>query len=115
MTFMYPRTVTIRRPVPHTGTGALGYGGLNAANETVIASGLPASIQQQRAQGAPEAHLPADPARGSTAWRILVRSKDRDLIQGRDIIVDDLGVRYQVVAPYWNSLGYNLFCNRLET
>jgi hypothetical protein len=29
-------------------------------------------------------------------------------------MIDDLGNRYQVLAPYWDSLGYRLTCALLE-
>jgi hypothetical protein len=31
-----------------------------------------------------------------------------------DVMIDDLGNRYQVLAPYWDSLGYRLTCALLE-
>lgn len=117
MSFLYPRTVTVTRPGVQTGVGAVSYGGLQQSNETpVIASpGVPASIQLAKEHGKPDANLPADA--GKSNWKVFipVYAAARGLIQTRDIITDDLGQRYQVIGPYWNSLGHNCICERLET
>lgn len=114
MSFLYPRTVAITRPVTTSGVGAVPYGGVNAADETSVATGLAASIQLQKALGGDEAGLPADTSKAR--WRVLIPKSAAalGLIAARDIVTDDLGQRYQVVAPYFNSLGHNLLCERLE-
>jgi hypothetical protein len=114
MSFLYPRTVTITRSNAQTGFGAIGYGGVTKANETLIAANLPASIQLQKSRGGQEAGLPADTSK--VYWKVLIplAAAAKGLIQARDIVTDDLGERYQVAAPYWNSLGHNLLCERLE-
>ncbi len=50
-------------------------------------------------------------------WQIFIPAWSLGLgaIEDRDIIADDLGERYQVQASYWNSLGYNCTCERLQT
>lgn len=115
MSFLYPRTVNITRPAPPTGVGARGYGGVSAAQETAVASGLPANIQFAKMRGKTDAGVPADGEK--TFWKVLLpkSAAANGLIQARDIVTDDLGQRYQVTAPYWNSLGYNLMAERLET
>lgn len=102
------------RPAAPTGVGTLPYGGLQTANETPIASGLPASIQMNKIRGRPEAGLPGDGDKST--WRIFIPASAAalGLILVRDVITDDLGQRYQVVAPYWASLGHTLTCERLE-
>jgi hypothetical protein len=116
MSFVYPRTITVKRPTPSLAVGHQPYGGLSVTNEDTIATGLPASIQQQRAQGLPEAGLPNDPVRGNVAFYILIPRKAaaKGTINDHDIVVDELGNRYQVASNYWNSLGYRLFANILE-
>jgi hypothetical protein len=94
------------------GVGALDYQGLDPTQETVIATSLPASIQKSKNLRNPPSGLPSDIVR-NTSWDIFFKSPNGTL-QSRDIIVDDLGVRYQVTAPYWNSLGYKAECERLE-
>ncbi len=83
------------------------------STETIVAVGLSASIQQIKESKQPMENLPGDTVRG-TLWSIFIR-KPRTLIRDRDIITDDLGVRYQVTAAYWNSLGYKALCERLQT
>lgn len=115
MSFLYPRTIAVSRPGTQPGVGAQGYGGELPSTETPIASGLPASIQFYKERGRNEAQLPGDV--GKTYDRILIPASAAalGLIMSRDIITDDLGLRYAVVKPYWNSLGYNLMVERLET
>lgn len=117
MSFLYPRTVTITRPTQPTGIGAVGYGGETTSAETaVVAAGVAASIQLAKDRGKPDANLPADA--GKTLWKVFIpvaAAVPLGTIQVRDIVTDDLGQRYQVAGPYWNSLGHNLLCERLET
>lgn len=114
MSFLYPRTVSVRRQPVSTGGGAQPYSGMQPAQEAVIAEGLPASIQLDRERGKTEANLPADGMK--SLWRILIPlgSAPLGLILSHDIIVDDLGARYQVLGAYWNSLGHALSVERLE-
>lgn len=116
MSFIYPRTIKITRQAPVTAVGAVQYSAVQASQETNVAVGLPASIQLDRTGRKPDANLPADIA-GRTLWRILIplSAAAQGLIQANDVIIDDLNVRYQVVGPYWNSLGYNLLVDRLGT
>jgi hypothetical protein len=114
MSFLYPRTVTVSRPQNQIGVGSMPYGGLVTTNETVVARGLPASIQMNKARGKTDANLPADA--GKTVWHVFIPAAAAPLgqILVRDVLTDELGQRYQVVAPYWNSLGHTLTCERLE-
>lgn len=115
MSFLYPRTISVRRQTAQAGVGVLPYSGTQAAQETVVASGLPASIQN-RGQANSETNLPSDPKGGAPRWRILIPRGASPLgqITERDVIVDDLGKRYLVIAAYWNSLGHNLHASLLE-
>lgn len=117
MSFLYPRKVTITRPTQPTGVGAVGYGGEQPSTEaSVVAAAVPASIQLAKEHGNPEANLPADA--GKTLWKVIIPLSAgvvEGVIQVRDIVADDLGQRYQIIAPYWNSLGHSLVCERLET
>lgn len=115
MSFIYPRVISILRPAAQTGFGALPPSGAGLAAETAIASGLPASIQQKSTGARPDAGVPAD-ATNRSFWRVLIPLGALALgsVQRGDIVVDDLGQRYQVTAPYWNSLGHNLLVERLE-
>jgi hypothetical protein len=116
VSFLYPRTVTIRRPNPPAtaAIGALAYQGVTAANETVILTGLPASIQHASGKGQ-HGYLPSD-ASHKADWYVYIPAAAAPLgaIAERDIVVDDLGKRYQVAAAYWNSLGHRLFVELLQ-
>lgn len=116
MSFIYPRTIAITRPTQPTGIGAVGYGGELPSSETAIATGLPASIQLNRERGRPKAGLPGDVAE-NTFWKVLIPASAaaNGVIRSRDIITDDLGIRYQVEGSYFNSLGYNILAERLES
>jgi hypothetical protein len=115
MSFLYPRTVAITRPNTQLGPDDQGYLAATEGNETSIATGLPASIQQTREPGKPEGGTPSD-APNRTVWNIFVPAASLALggTTERDIVTDDLGKRYVVIAAYWNSLGYRLRCELLE-
>jgi hypothetical protein len=114
MSFLYPRVVGITRPTQAMSPGINGYGGQVPSTETAVASGLPASIQYVKQRGPEEARLPGDSHK--TEWRVFIplAAIARGLIETRDIVTDDAGQRYQVIAPYWDSLGYQLTCELLE-
>ncbi|VVC76000.1 hypothetical protein AQUSIP_13010 [Aquicella siphonis] len=115
MSFIYPRTISISRPNPTTGIGALPYQGLDPTDETVLFTGIPASIQSRGAT-ANKAGLPAD-TKGTPVWVIIIPLQycPNGSILERDVITDDLGNRYQVAAAYWNSLGYQCESEKLQT
>lgn len=112
MSFIYPRTITITRPTRTGGKGFTGYSGQNIEPDAPVASNIQASIQESNASGKNPAGLPGDSKQSN--WRIFFRAAN-GLVQEHDIITDDLNVRYQVVTPYWNSLGYNCGCDQLDT
>lgn len=124
--FIYPRTVSIYRfkiqdaddggsPVtllPYSGVTS---GTTDATGEDLILSNLPASIQYRGVERARGETLPTStPAPGD--WVIFIPKKYATLgqITERDIAVDDLGKRYEVVAAWWDSLGYNLRSKLLD-
>jgi hypothetical protein len=125
MSFLYPRTVAVHRSstvaAQSPGVGLTGYSGreqstnsADAEGETVLFTGLPASIQAKRAN-ARNPRMPTDVA-DKPMWVILIPAVAlaQYSIRDRDILVDDESYRYQVAQAYWNSLGYALNCIRLE-
>lgn len=115
MSFIYPRRITIKRPAVQTGIGAVGYAGELQSTETVVATGLPASIQLKKEGGAPSSNLPGDVSK-RPFYLVMIPASAAALgtINRQDIVTDDLGNRYQVQSNYWNSLGYALFTEQLE-
>lgn len=113
---IYPRTISVQRQnLQSAGGGIKPYAGNTPDNEIAIAAGLPASIQQRRERGTPEGHVPSDmPTR--TGWWVFVPASAAALgtITERDIVIDDLGKRYDVVGAYWNASGYRLLTELLE-
>ncbi|WP_186122368.1 hypothetical protein [Burkholderia gladioli] len=113
--FLYPRTITISRQAVTTGGGLQPYAGANSVAEEVLFSGKPASIQLAKERGKPEIGLPADA--GKTLWKVLMplsAGVPAGAVLRGDIVTDDAGQRYQVWAPYVNSLGPDLLVERLE-
>lgn len=114
MSFLYPRTIAVRRPGAQSGEGALAYGGQTQEREVDVATGIRAGIQERREGQRNGVALPADGTRPT--WYVFIPKSAAalGLIKDRDVVVDDLGERYQVVANYWDSLGYRLTVERLE-
>lgn len=115
MSFIYPRTIAITRPIAQTGVGAQSYSGELASAESSIASGISASIQMRRkGVSGRNQNLPADAP--ATDWAIFIPLSQGSLgeIAERDIVTDDLGRRYQVDGAYWDSLGYQLLTTLLQ-
>jgi hypothetical protein len=112
LSFLYPRTVSISRPHanPTTDVGDQGYNAeRGAADETVLATDLPASIQLDRQGQRNGEGLPTD-ARYQAIYKVFIPKSAAALgsIKSADVVTDDQGVRYQVFSPYWDSLGYRL-------
>lgn len=116
MSFLYPRTITIKRPGAQP--ASVGFQGQSPSSQRaletdVVASpGIPAGIQFKKRQGSNPPGLPADT--DVSEWEILIPrvSLARGSVQDNDVVIDDLGERYQVFANYWNSLGYALRCQK---
>lgn len=113
MSFLYPRTIAITRAAQQSNVGSLPYGGSVVAQETPVASGVPASIQLKKEGGKMPTDLPLDIAK-RTFWNIFFDLPLGTVID-RDFITDDTGIRYQVSATYWTPLNTQCLCERLET
>ena len=110
MSFLYPRTISVYRDAEPLTAGLQSYMAPNQSQ--LVAAGIAASIQLKKQVSTQPADLPADISR-RTYWNIIFRAPLGTVLDN-DTIVDDLGVRYQVTAAYWNSLGYNCLCERME-
>lgn len=115
MSWIYPRRVAITRPQVELPLGAGPYSAEALTKEIPVAANIPASIQLKGGSRRPDPMLPADTS-SKTLWRVFIPAPALadGTVQTRDILTDDLGQRYQVIGPYWNSLGYNLLVERLE-
>jgi hypothetical protein len=113
--FLYPNTIKITRPKGQTDVGAVPYGGLSPKNEALIAEEIDASVQMRSSGSAPSPGLPGDASK-RTYWKVLIprAALDDGTVQRNDIVTDECRQRYQVIGPYWTSLGYNLLVERLE-
>lgn len=109
---IYNRTISIFRQAAQAGVGAIGYGGTTPAQQAQIATGISASIQLVKSKAANAAGLPTDVS--TTEWRIFYRSTNMSLMSERDVIVDDLGRRFEVMGAYPNPFGYSALCRLLE-
>lgn len=132
MSFIYPRTITITRPVPQlspagglASAGSSQVGGstpyLGVRNkakgaETIVAVGIPCSIQAHGARAVTDREAMPSSAPGPVRWKFLVPLGELVFgqVRDRDIVTDDLGNRYDIASDYWNSLGYNFEAVRLE-
>lgn len=108
MSFLYPRTCTLARPSAQTGEGALPYGGESQAGETHVATGIPCNIELRREGQRNTTGLPGDGTRPTYDCRIPRSALAKGVVKDLDIVIDDEGLRYQVVGPFWSSLGYAL-------
>ena len=126
MTGIYFATIEIHRPKTVAGTndaiGLVGYSGTESSTdpadpqgETILFTGLPASIQAGTTGRKKQSALPQD-AVFSPTWFIFVPAAflAYGAVNDRDIVVDDIGYRYEVAQNYWNLLGYKLVCIREE-
>ncbi len=112
--FMYPRKVRFHRPAAQSGIGAVGYGGHVEEEEESLECKIPASIQARREGSNNPVGLPGD---GKTpVWYVFVPRSKLALgdVQNLDIMIDDLGNRYQVIEPYWDSMGHRLTAITLD-
>jgi hypothetical protein len=113
MSFLNPRTITINRPNVDPAVGTQPYGGLLPTNETQVLPATAAHIQVDRQGPKSPAGLPGDTVRESL-WKIIFKAA-LGAVEPRDVIIDDLGNRYQVIAAYWGPLSTTCTAELLET
>lgn len=115
MSFLFPRTVIVHRPATTGGVGFVAaYAGHTPEHESAVFTGLQASIQIRREGSANKVGLPGDGT--SPFFDVFLRRRDvpAGAIHSRDIIIDDLNRRFQVVATDYESLNPRLRCMQLE-
>ena len=125
--FLYPRSISFYRLPIASGSSVAGFGAQpyqepqTVANASLWASrpmlqNIPASIQEYRSGQRPSDDLPGSTTvTPTTKIFVPARALLRGAVKVRDYVLDDLGIKYHVINPYWNSLGYRLYCVFLET
>jgi hypothetical protein len=117
MSFLYPRTIAVHRPDTNPGAGSQGYSGVLPSEENTVLRSACASIQFKPGGGKrPTGGLPADTS-SKANFHIFIplsAAPQPGIVLNRDIVIDDLGNRYQVISNYWNSLGFNLYAELLQ-
>lgn len=116
---LYPHTVSQRRNEEQPTAGRSPYDGLQASAETVINSSLVCNIQIDRTGRPPDAKLPADPI-GAPTHKIFfpgswMGGPNYGDIRVRDVLVDGLGQRYQIIVTEWQPLALQVRAQLLET
>lgn len=120
---IYPRLIEVHRAkTVAPAIGLTGYSGAESSidtadvqGETVLFTAIPASIQASQTGRKKDSSLPQDAVFAPT-WKIWIpyASLAKGTVRDRDIIVDDELYRYEVAQAYWNILGYQLVCIRME-
>lgn len=124
MSFLYPRTIEIRRIKTVAGSsdavGDVGYSGevdstTDPNGEQVLFTGISCSIQADSPGRPRGSSLPTDPT-SHPRWKVFIPGAlvPKGAIRDRDILVDDESYRYQVIQAYWTPLGYSMPCLRSE-
>jgi hypothetical protein len=121
--FLYPRTIEIHRPgvvaapgSANVATLVASYSGETIATETVLFTGIPASIQYKDRDLRPTSPLPADATRPG-GWNIYIPLSAgiaNGSVAENDIVVDEVGRRYQIEAAYNHPLGWKFHCRFLK-
>lgn len=118
-------TVSVLRPISNAAAaspsvGLIGYGGvlpdiaaIGQDGESLLATGVPAAIGPTRSGTRPGGLLPADAA-GPNAY-VVYLPLPKGWLRDRDIIIDELGHRYQVSVADWTYVGCVAQATRLET
>lgn len=125
MSFVYPRTLSIFRWSTNLTPSSPGLQVYQepqtaAANTEIwqtapIFSGISCSIQEYRSGTRPIDNLPGSSLVTPTVKIFIPRQLlSLGQIVVRDFLMDDLGIQYQVIDPYWNSLGYRLYTVYLQ-
>lgn len=110
------RSLRVTRQQPVTSVGAVGYGGIQKANDVDVlgtAGALwPASILMGGRKEA-AASLPAGVK--NAGWKILLPPSVPITLQAGDILTDDMGRRYAVDSAELTDLGWRLSGNEVHS
>lgn len=109
--FMFPRTISIRRPNNNVSpvAGSVGFGGADPVQETVIASNLAAAITFDRFGRQDPGNIPTD---SKLPFYIISMPPNQipvGTVVQNDVVVDDFGKRYQVCGLTDTPIGTQLY------
>lgn len=120
--FVYPRKISIYRlaasadAAPVISAGPLPFQEAQASNGasvfgSPIFSGIAASIQEET-RGTKDGEVQTASRDLVPFYRIFIHRAALALgsVKAHDFIIDDIGAKYRVQDPYWDSLGYRLLC-----
>lgn len=114
MSFMANRKISLYRAITNSDIDNNTYEGRTNPNFLLIRANISASIQPAGRGGKPLSQLPADVATDTYDYIFAYLTKGE--ARARDVMIDDLGVRYEVIDIEWNSLailGYKVTVKRL--
>lgn len=125
MSFIYPRRLTIFRwqsDLTPSNPGIQPYQEPQTINPSTeiwqtppVFTNISCSIQEYRSGTRPVDNLPGSSYVTPTSKIFIPRNQlSLGQVVVRDFLMDDLGIQYQVVNPYWNSLGYRLYTIYLQ-
>jgi hypothetical protein len=108
---LYPRRIKIERADHQNGEAKVSYGGMTPEEFSLVLDNVPCNVQSKSSGRSNTANLPADTV--VAQWQINIpRDTVADgVIKKRDIITDDLGRRFSVVADHCHPLGWKLLCD----
>lgn len=125
MSFVYPRQISVFRWTTDLTPSSPGFQSYQEPQTsshnteiwqtTPVFTGIKCSIQEYRSGTRPIDNLPGSSLVTPTV-KIFIPRQQLSLGQVvvRDYLLDDLGIQYQVIDPYWNSLGYRLYTVYLQ-
>jgi hypothetical protein len=121
LNILYPHRVSIRRNLEQPKAGKSSYDGAQASAETTLMTGVMANVQIDRTGRPPDAKLPADPI-GAPTHKIFFpgewlggTASGYGFIRVNDILVDDLGQRFQVIVTEYQPLALQVRAQLMET
>lgn len=122
--FIFPRLISIFRlalnassaaaagPLPYQEAHATA--GVVVWNSSPIFTGIACSIQEETRGKMSTVGLPGSDIVPNYRVFIPLEVMPLGSVKVHDYVLDDIGLKYRVADPYWDSLGYRLLCVFLE-
>jgi|SRR5690348_15269322 len=109
--FMFPRTISVRRPNNNVSpaAGQVGYGGADPVQETIILTGIPCAIDFDRFGRQDPGNLPTDSKLPFYFINVPANQISDGQVVQNDIVQDDLNRRYQIVGLTVTGIGVTIY------